>query len=241
MPIAFLLALALASIALVLRVGGVDLRSDRGAVGEGGSDGGDGGEGGSGDAGGDTGGGDAGDGDEGDTGDGDAAAKGDTKVEMTQAELDELVAKRVAKATKAAKDEAAAAAEKAKLDENERTKLEAKEAEDKAAAREHAADLKLVRADAKSYALAAGADPKQVDAVVKLADLEEIEVEDDKPDEKAIKAAIDKVLRTTPALKAAAGNGNGASGGEHNGGDTTEKPTTLAEAVNRKLAGAGAK
>lgn len=168
------------------------------------------------------------------------------KVEYTpeqQAHMAEVIktekAKAAAAATKAAEEAAKQAAERAKMDEAERLKAEKADAEKKAADAVAAANARVVNAEAKVQAVEAGADPKQLAYVLKLADLDGIEVGDDgQPDAKAIKAAIDKVLKDVPALKAAAGNGGGGkSGGQFDQHADKDRPKTLEDAVKARLAG----
>lgn len=161
---------------------------------------------------------------------------GEAKVDMTQAELDKLIADKTGKAKgdaeasfkKWLKDQAA--------DETTREKNRADEAEQAATKATETANARLIRAEAKEAALAAKANPDRVNALLKLADLSDITVGDDgEVDPKAVRKAIDAALKEYPEFKAGAGKG-GASGGEHNGGDD-KKPGNLKEAVAAHLAG----
>lgn len=191
--------------------------------------GGDGGEGGEGSEGGD----DAG-------GSDDDKGKGDDKVEMTQAELDALIEKRVSKAKKAAEDEAKTKAEREKMDEVERLKAEAADREKADADAKATTNARIVKTEAKVAALAAKVRAEDVADFLKLVDLSGIDVDDDgEVDAKALKKAVDSVL-AKPAYKAAfletAGKG-GSSGGDHTGGHAgAGKPTNLQEAIDRKYA-----
>lgn len=147
-------------------------------------------------------------------------------------------AKAAAAAKKAAEDEAKQAAERAKMDEAERLKAEKADAEQKATDAVAAANARVISAEAKVQAVEAGADPKQLAYVLRLAGLDGIEVgEDGQPDEKAIRKAIDKVLTDVPALKVQAGNGTGKSGGQFDRHADKDRPKTLEEAVTARLAG----
>lgn len=170
-------------------------------------------------------------------------AKGDKAPEpktvtMTQAELDDMIAKRVAKATKSAKDEADQAATRAKMDEVERLKAEKADSDKAAAETTSKANAKLVRADAKVAAMAAGVKADRVDAFLRVANLGDVKVSDDgDPDAKAIAKTVADTLKEFPEFKAAAAGGAGASGGEHNGTAGTKRAGTLEDAVNSRLAG----
>lgn len=214
------------------------------------TEGGDGGEGGEGGDGG-TGDGSGGEGSEGSGqgAGGDAGGEGapPAKVEYSpeqQAHMAEVIkqekAKAAAAATKAAEEAAKQAAERAKMDEAERLKAEKADAEKKASDAVAAANARVVNAEAKVQAVEAGADPKQLAYVLKLADLDGITVDDaGQPDGKAIKAAIDKVLKDVPALKATAGDGKGGgkSGGQFDQHADRDRPKTLEDAVSARLAG----
>lgn len=201
-----------------------------------GADDGEGGDsgGGSGDGGGGDGSGEGGDGNppnnKNEDGDGEA------KVEMTQAEFDEKIKQRLGRAKTQWEKEAKEAAERDQLDEADRLKAEKADAEKAAKDATDRANDRLVRASAKVAAVDAGANPKRVDALLKLADLSDIEVDDDgEPDGEAVTKAVTKALGEYPEFKAAAGKG-GPSGGEHNG-DSTKKASNLQEAVAGALAG----
>lgn len=158
-----------------------------------------------------------GDGDGGDDGDGDDNAGDDGKT-FTQAELDAIVKRRLARAKKEADAEREEAERKAKMDENERLKAEKQEAERKAQDAIAAANARAVRAEAKAQAASLGVKPDRLDYVLKLADLTEIEPDEDgEIDTKAVKAAVERVLKDLPELKGD-GAGAGANGGEFNGG-----------------------
>lgn len=165
-------------------------------------------------------------------------------VEFTpeqQAELGRRIAeersKAAAAAKKAAEDEAKTAAERAKMEESDRLKAEKADAEKAAADAVAKANGRVITAEAKVQAVEAGADPKQLAYVLRLADLTDVKVGDDgEPDAKAIRKAIDKVLTDVPALKGAT-NGTGKSGGTFEGHAQQGKAANLEEAINARLAG----
>lgn len=173
---------------------------------------------------------------------GDDAGSSDPKSDaeepkFTQAQVAEMVAKERAKAQRAAEADAAKKAERAKLDETERLKAEKADAEKAAEARIAAANARLVAADAKSEALAAGVKPDRVPAFLRLVDTDNIAVDDDgNVDAKALKTAVADALKVVPEFKAPANTGGGQLGGDMNGKGGKARPTTLEEAVNAQLA-----
>lgn len=164
--------------------------------------------------------------------------KGDAKVEMTQAELDAMIEKRVAKARKAAEDEARTKADRDKLDEAERLKAEKADAEAAtAAAKKEALEVRVETAATKS-ALAAKVDPTKVDRFLRLADLADLDslTDDGKPDGKAIDKVIAATLKEWPEFLADQQAKGGKSGGSHAGHAGADKPANLSEAINNRIA-----
>jgi hypothetical protein len=95
------------------------------------------------------------------------------------------------------------------MSEAERLKLEKDQADARAAAATQTANAKLLRAEAKGVALAAGVDPKYVDDVILLAKVQgESFFTDDDPDPAKIRASIDAVLADRPFYKGGAGGGD---------------------------------
>jgi hypothetical protein len=140
------------------------------------------------------------------------------KVEMTQDELDKLISDRLKRAEKGWKEAAEAERKKADMTEAERLKAEKEAAEKVAKEAGSAAAQRVIRAEAKVVAIAAGVDPKKVDYVLRLADLSAVEVDDKtgEPDAKAIQTAINAVLKDLPELKGTGGAGKG--GADFTGG-----------------------
>lgn len=178
-----------------------------------------------------------GEGDQGETGaeDGDTGEQGKTgeqdgdKVSMTQAELDALVQKRLGQAQKRWEKDQADAKAKAEMTEAERLKAEKADVEKAAAEQVTAANNRVIRAEAKAAALAAGVKPDRAAAFLRVADLDGIDVDDDgTPDSDAIAKAVKAVLDDFPEFKGSPKAG--ASGGEH-GDQPKPKPTTLNGAV----------
>lgn len=141
-----------------------------------------------------------------------------------QEHIDSLVTKRVEKAEKAARQgaqqEAQQAADRAKMDETERLKAEKTDAEDLVTKTKKATNVRIVAAEAKVAALAAGAAPERIAQVLKLADLAGVDVGDDgEPDPTAVKAAIETVKKDLPELFGAPGTTR-RSGGDFGQGNT---------------------
>jgi hypothetical protein len=195
--------------------GGADGGDGDGGDGSGGEGDGDGEGSGTGEGAGGTGSGTSTDGDS-DSGDG----KGDVKVQMTQAELDALIGKAHGKAKTQAEREFKQWLERQQMDDAARAKAEKDDAEK--AAQEHVkgANGRLVRAEAKVAALAAGVKADRVTRFLRNVDLDDVEVDDDGDvDEKAVAKAVKAALDEVPEFKGGASNGGGggSSGGEFNG------------------------
>lgn len=109
----------------------------------------------------------------------------------------------------------------------------AEAARQEAAAAIEKANATLVKAAAQVAAVAAGANPARVDALLKLADLTGVTVTDGNPDAAGVKAAVDAALKDFPEFKAASAAAGGSSGGDLNGGTNTPPPKTLQEAVTK--------
>lgn len=157
-------------------------------------------------------------------------------VSMSQADLDALIGKRLSLAKAEWEKDAETKADRDKMDEADRLKAEKADAEKATQDAMTKANERIVRASAKVTAVDLGANPKRVDALLRLADLTDVTVGDDgEPDAPAVKAALEAALKEYPEFKASAAKGNGASGGEHkSGGDS--KPSSLKEAVAQAMA-----
>jgi hypothetical protein len=168
---------------------------------------------------------------------GDKADKGAEKT-FTQAELDDIIGKRLARAQKDWQQKADEDVKKAAMTEGEKLKTEKEEAEKKAKDAEAAAGKRAVRAEAKLQALAAGIKTERLDHALKLADLAEITVGDDgEPDANAVKKAIDAVVKdfpeiVTPTVGASKG-GSDFSGGSKD--DKALSETLIAEMSAEEL------
>lgn len=146
---------------------------------------------------------------------------GEEEKQFSQTDLDAAIEKRLARERKKWERESKQQTTKQPPAAEEGTKQE----KDDGAEKLSKANAHLVKSEAKAAAIAVGVKPEKVPYVVKLADLDGIDVdEDDGPDTEAIKKAIDKVLKDMPELKAAQETGKGA--GFQIGADGTGKPAT---------------
>ena len=161
-------------------------------------------------------------------------------LKLTQAELDAMIEKRQARDRAKWEKELKVEAEKAKMDEATRLTAEKAEAEAKATEATTRANSRLVTAEAKLAASAAGVPADRVAAFVKLADLSDIEVDDDgEIDTKALTKVVKATLDANPFLKATPASGKGRSGGDFNGaGDGKSPPKNLEDAVMARLGAA---
>lgn len=180
------------------------------------------------------------------SGDPAAPAKGDPpkdppapppKIEFTpeqQAHIDALVTERVKRAEKAAEKKATQqadeAARRAQMDESERLKAEKQDAEKRASDAEAAANARVVKAEAKLAAVAAGIKPERVEAALRMLDISTISVSDDgEPDAAAIALALQNLKKEIPELFGDSTGGAQRSGGDFGGGGAQKRIYTEAE------------
>lgn len=131
-----------------------------------------------------------------------------TKVTFSaeqQAAIDKLVTERLARQEKSLRktwaEEAESERRKAEMAESDRLKAEKQEAIDQANERIKATSTRLVRACARAEAAAAGVKAERLDKVLKLAELDSIELDDSgEPDPAAVRLAVEAVLRDVPEL-----------------------------------------
>jgi hypothetical protein len=171
--------------------------------------------------------------------DGSDAGASDPEVKMSQKDFEALIDKRIGQARKGWEKEINDAASLA--DESEQQRL-AREAEEARTAGQQAiaqANTRLVQASATLLTGELGVKNERVGAVLRLTDLQEVEVKDGVVDEKAVKAAIESVLKEYPEFKSAGTLTPGAAGGapDNGGAPPSGKPTTLEQAVAARLAG----
>jgi len=142
------------------------------------------------------------------------AASGRT---FTQAEIDKIVQREKRKAADAERKRIEDEAKTAAMSETDKLRTEKDAAEKSAQAAINAANQRLVQADAKVAALELGAKPDRVAALLRLADLSDVEVDDKGVvDTAAVKDALSAVLSEYPEFKA----------GESSSDTTTNTRTT---------------
>lgn len=160
------------------------------------------------------------------------------KVELTQDQLDAMIRKATARASKAKETEMAEAARLASMDDTERLTAERDEARLAAEAAQAKAHHALVSAEAKVAAVDADVKPDRVAAFLRIADLSDIEPSDDgNVDAKAIAAAVAKTLAEFPEFRKTADTPARGSAGGFNGDQPDAKPKSLEGAVAAAIAG----
>jgi len=176
-----------------------------------------------------------GDGGQGHAGDG-AAPKGDVKT-FTQEELDRLIQQRLQRERKKWEQQLEEERRKAAMTEAERLKAEKEEAERRAKEAEAVANQRLIQAEAKVVALELGIKPERVAYAIRLANLSDVEVDENgQVDTKALKAALEQVIKDIPELKGTstpAKSGADFQGGLPKAGDTN----SIMNALIRRKAG----
>src|SRR5690606_30749699 len=121
---------------------------------------------------------------------------------FTQEELDRLIQQRLQRERKKWEQQLEEERRKAQMTEAERLKAEKEEAERRAKEAEAAANQRLIQAEAKVVALELGIKPERVAYAIRLANLSDVEVgENGKVDTKALKAALEQVIKDIPELK----------------------------------------
>jgi hypothetical protein len=181
----------------------------------------------------------------------DAAVTADTTANdagktFTQADVDKIIADRLAREQRKAAQTVeetvaqrlADELQRRELSESERLKLEKDEATKQAADVMARANARLLAAEAKAQALAAGVNPQYVDDVLALAKVTgDAFLTDGEPNADAIKTAVTAVLDTRPFYKAGAQSAN--FGGEFGGGKgaITQRDQLLAGIKEANTAG----
>jgi hypothetical protein len=180
----------------------------------------------------------------GDNGNGDNGAGGDNgggaaaEKQFTQADIDTAVEKRLTRERKKWEREhptqtppaQAAQSNNGAGDGQQQSQQPQK---DESAEKIAKVNKRLVATEAKAAAIAAGVKPEKVDYVVKLADLDGVDVdEDDGPDSEAINKAVNKVLKDMPEFKTVPDNGNNSGMGFQVGADGSNQAKKSAQAQN---------
>lgn len=129
------------------------------------------------------------------------------KAFKSQQDFDSALEKRLArerrKLEKEIKEKADEEARRSRMDETERLKVEREEARQAAQAAQDKANTRIVRAEAKAQAASLGVKAEKLPYVIKLADLDGIDVDDEgEADIEAIRASVTQVLTDLPELVA---------------------------------------
>jgi hypothetical protein len=159
---------------------------------------------------------------------------------FTQAELDAMIQKRLDKQANSLKSqweqELETKQKQEKMTAEDLAKAAQKEAEEKLSKAVIEANNKVKNAEAKALSIELGVKPEKVSYLLKLADLESVEIDEGGAiDQESLKASIEAVLKDLPELKGTTannggGNFNGAGGGQ-------KKPSNLSEALAQRFGG----
>jgi hypothetical protein len=148
-----------------------------------------------------------------------------------QVQIDELVAERVKRAEKNARQAALKEAEterqRAEMDELERMKAEKEEADQRVVEAQAERDRVLVDAEAKVAILAAGVPTERLAKALRLIDLDSLEVEDGRIDTASVRRAVEALKAEIPELFAIAGPPR--SGGDFSVAGEGKRSFTTAE------------
>ena len=152
-----------------------------------------------------------------------AGAQG-KRLELTQDELDRLIARRLKRAEQEWAAKVESERKQAEMTESEKLQAAARAAEERAAQAAQQANARIVRAEMRVALAAAGVAAQKLDRAVRLVDLDSIDVlETGEPDVKAITAQVQALLQEWPELT---GQTSKSGGGEFGGGNAGEPPIT---------------
>lgn len=151
----------------------------------------------------------------------------------TQADLDRIIQREKAKAQKQAKEELETAARQAQMTEAERLKAEKDAAVKETEALKTSTNNLLIVAEARVQAMSLGARAETLDYIIKMADLEGIEVTDGKANAVAIQAVIAKIKTDVPTLFGMPGQPNAGVNFQGGGADTSLE-AQINEAIGKK-------
>ncbi|HSW49447.1 MAG TPA: hypothetical protein VLH09_04695 [Bryobacteraceae bacterium] len=139
------------------------------------------------------------------------AAEAAQERTLTQSEVNAILKRERLAWQKAAEEER----KKAEMTEAERLKAEKTEAEKRAADAAAAANTRIIKTEARAALADAGVKPERRDYALRMLDLSAIEAgETGDVDEKALRAAVETLLKDVPELK---GPGSDAAGSEFGG------------------------
>lgn len=145
---------------------------------------------------------------------------------FTQADLDALISKRLARERKAWESAAEEERKKLEMTEGDRLKAEKAEAEKRAAESTAAANARILKTEARAALADAGVRSERRDYALRMLDLSDISMGDDgEPDPKALKAAVEALLSDIPELKG--GGGATQAGADMRGNAGQPNPETM--------------
>ncbi len=146
------------------------------------------------------------------------------RVEMTQDELDRLIARRLKRAESEWAQKVEAERKQAEMTESEKLQAAARAAEERAAQAAQQANARIVRAEMRVALAAAGVAAQKLDRAVRLVDLDAVEVlETGEPDPKMISEQVQALLKDMPELS---GQFTRSAGSEFTGGNAGDAPIT---------------
>ncbi|MEA4884265.1 MAG: DUF4355 domain-containing protein [Clostridia bacterium] len=163
----------------------------------------------------------------------DTPTAGDAGKTFTQAEVDSIVEKRLARAAKEKEKALEDERKKATMTETEKLKAAKEEAEANATKTLEAANEMFIRAEVKSIAADMGL--VDGDAAYALIDRDSVELKSGKVT--GVKEALEALVKTKPWIKRAEGKGGSVGAGTNPGGAPNSK--TDMNAFIRKAAGRG--
>lgn len=165
--------------------------------------------------------------DNGSTGNSEDAGETGEKL-LTQEQFDKTLTKRLAQERRAWEADAEEKRKKAEMTEAERLKAEKDEADRKATAATDAANARIVKTEARAALADAGVKAERRDYALRMLELSSVTVDDaGNPDAKALKAAVEALLKDIPELK---GAGTAAAGAEFPaGGQPNPETMTMPE------------
>jgi hypothetical protein len=160
---------------------------------------------------------------------------------LTQSEVDQLLKRRLYRERKKWEDEAAEQKKLAEMTEAERYKAEVEAVRKESQERLRATQQRIVTSEAKSAALNANVRSDRLEAVIRLADLSDVDVYDDGGfDEKAVQRVIQSVVDQYPEFTAQQqgyGNAPDASRNTRPQVDTSDPDQVRANFLNTLLGG----
>lgn len=156
----------------------------------------------------------------------DAQQQQQTEQSYSKSELTAILARE----RKAWQQQQADERKKAEMSEAERLKAEKAEAEKRVTETQTAANARIIKTEARAALADAGVNHERRDYALRMLDLSGIDVDEQGDvDAKALRGAIDALLKDVPELRAV--SGGGAAGSEFRGETTTLTPFALCACI----------